>query len=98
VPSSSARRGPVPGRDAQDQGGLALDRWHAGDRRRRAPGLAPADGSRVPAPCRDIIEKVYDIEKVDDSTWIVKFLTQNQVRAAAAGTLEGNVNFCRLPG
>jgi len=44
-------------------------------------------------PARDTIEKVFDVEKVDDSTWIVKFMTQNQVRAAAAGTLEGSVDF-----
>jgi len=36
---------------------------------------------------------VYDIEMVDDNTYIVKLMSQAQVRAAAAGTLEGNVNF-----
>jgi peptide/nickel transport system substrate-binding protein len=44
-------------------------------------------------PTRDQIEKVYDIEAVDDRTFVVKFMSQNQVRTAAAGTLEGNVDF-----
>jgi peptide/nickel transport system substrate-binding protein len=44
-------------------------------------------------PSREQIEKVYDIEMVDDNTYIVKLMSQTQVRAAAAGTLEGNVDF-----
>jgi peptide/nickel transport system substrate-binding protein len=44
-------------------------------------------------PSREQIEKVYDIEMVDDNTYIVKMMSQAQVRAAAAGTLEGNVDF-----
>jgi len=44
-------------------------------------------------PARDQTEKVYDIEVVDDQTYIVKLMSQTQVRAAAAGTLEGAVDF-----
>jgi peptide/nickel transport system substrate-binding protein len=44
-------------------------------------------------PNRETIEKVYDIEMVDDNTYIVKMMSQSQVQAAAAGTLEGNVDF-----
>jgi len=44
-------------------------------------------------PSREQTEKVYDIEMVDDNTYVVKLMSQAQVRAAAAGTLEGNVNF-----
>ena len=42
---------------------------------------------------RDQTEKVYEIEAVDDRTYIVKLMSQEQVRAAAAGTLEGEVDF-----
>ncbi len=42
---------------------------------------------------RDQTEKIYDIEAVDDRTFVVKLMSENQVRAAAAGTLEGNVDF-----
>ena len=42
---------------------------------------------------RDQTEKIFDIEAVDDHTYIVKMMSQAQIRAAAAGTLEGNVNF-----
>jgi len=44
-------------------------------------------------PSREQTEKIYDIEMVDDNTYIVKLMSQAQVRAAAAGTLEGNVDF-----
>jgi peptide/nickel transport system substrate-binding protein len=44
-------------------------------------------------PARDTTEKIYDIEAVDDQTFIVKLMSQDQVRAAAAGTLEGAVDF-----
>jgi peptide/nickel transport system substrate-binding protein len=42
---------------------------------------------------RDQTEKVFDVEAVDDRTYIVKLMSETQVRAAAAGTLEGNVDF-----
>ena len=44
-------------------------------------------------PARDQTEKIYEIEAVDDQTYIVKLMSQDQVRAAAAGTLEGEVDF-----
>ncbi len=44
-------------------------------------------------PARDTTEKIYTIEVVDDQTYIVKLMSQDQVRAAAAGTLEGEVDF-----
>ena len=44
-------------------------------------------------PARDQTEKIYDIEAVDDRTFVVKLMSETQVRAAAAGTLEGNVDF-----
>jgi peptide/nickel transport system substrate-binding protein len=44
-------------------------------------------------PARDQTEKIYDIEAIDDKTFVVKLMSQAQVRAAAAGTLEGNVDF-----
>ena len=42
---------------------------------------------------RDTTEKIFDIEAVDDQTFIVKLMSLNQAKAAAAGTLEGNVDF-----
>jgi len=44
-------------------------------------------------PARDQTEKIYDIEAIDDQTFVVKLMSQNQVRQAAAGTLEGEVDF-----
>ncbi|MGC9333105.1 MAG: peptide ABC transporter substrate-binding protein [Anaerolineae bacterium] len=44
-------------------------------------------------PARDTTEKIYTIEVVDDQNFIVKMMSQDQVRAAAAGTLEGEVDF-----
>ena len=39
------------------------------------------------------IEKIYDVEAVDDSTVTVIWLSNNQAKAAEAGTLKGNVAF-----
>jgi len=47
----------------------------------------------MPYEGRNAVEKIYDIEAVDDSTVIVKYLTKAQIAQAVAGTLEGNVNF-----
>lgn len=33
--------------------------------------------------------KIYDMVKVDDQTWTAVFMSENQAKAAAAGTLEG---------
>ena len=46
-------------------------------------------------PARDQTEKIYEVEAVDDQTYIVKLMSQDQVRAAAAGTLEGEVDFSK---
>ena len=51
---------------------------------------------QFPIPARSTYEKVYDIAAPDDRTFVVKFLSQKQVRAAAAGTLEGEVPFAEF--
>jgi peptide/nickel transport system substrate-binding protein len=38
-------------------------------------------------------EKIYDIVAVDDKTYTVVFMSEAQAKAAAAGTLTGNVDF-----
>jgi len=45
---------------------------------------------------RTVIEKVYDIKVVDDSTVTVIYMTNKQIQQAVAGTLTGNVNFAAL--
>jgi peptide/nickel transport system substrate-binding protein len=47
-------------------------------------------------PARSQYEKVYDITAPDDRTFVVRLLSQKQVRAAAAGTLEGAVPFAEF--
>lgn len=44
-------------------------------------------------PDRTGTEKIYDIVAVDDKTFKVQFMSENQAKAAAAGTLTGNVDF-----
>ncbi len=44
-------------------------------------------------PARDVVEKIYDIAAVDDSTFVTKFMSEKQAKEAAAGTLKGNVPF-----
>lgn len=44
---------------------------------------------------RSGIEKLYDVSAVDDSTILVKWMSENQAKAAAAGTLTGNVDFAK---
>jgi peptide/nickel transport system substrate-binding protein len=41
-------------------------------------------------------EKIFDIVAVDDKTYTVQFLSENQAKAAAAGTLTGSVDFAAL--
>jgi len=45
---------------------------------------------------RSTYEKIYDISAPDDRTFVVSLLSQKQVRAAAVGTLEGNVPFAEF--
>ncbi len=47
-------------------------------------------------PARSQYEKIYDITAPDDRTFVVRLMTQKQVRAAAAGTLEGAVPFAEF--
>ena len=42
---------------------------------------------------RTTTEKIYDIVAVDDKTFKVQFLSENQAKAACAGTLTGNIDF-----
>jgi peptide/nickel transport system substrate-binding protein len=42
---------------------------------------------------RSSAEKLYDVSAVDDSTFVVKFMSENQAKAAAAGTLKGAISF-----
>ncbi len=42
---------------------------------------------------RTVVEKIYDIVAVDDSTFTTKFMSEKQAKEAAAGTLKGNVAF-----
>jgi peptide/nickel transport system substrate-binding protein len=42
---------------------------------------------------RNTTEKIFDIVAVDDRTFTVQFMSEAQAKAAAAGTLEGNVPF-----
>ncbi len=38
-------------------------------------------------------EKLFDLVAVDEKTWKVQFLSENQAKAACAGTLTGNIDF-----
>jgi peptide/nickel transport system substrate-binding protein len=42
---------------------------------------------------RDVTEKIFDVVAVDDKTYNVILMSENQAKAAAAGTLTGNVDF-----
>jgi len=42
---------------------------------------------------RDTTEKIFDIVAVDDKTFTVQLMSENQSKAACAGTLTGNVDF-----
>ncbi len=42
---------------------------------------------------RTTTEKIFDIVAVDDKTFKVQFLSENQAKAACAGTLTGNIDF-----
>ena len=42
---------------------------------------------------RNTIELIYDIEVIDDQTFLVKYLSNAQLRQAVEGTLTGNVDF-----
>jgi peptide/nickel transport system substrate-binding protein len=44
-------------------------------------------------PTRNTTEKIYDMVKVDDSTFTTVFMSEAQAKQAAAGTLTGNVDF-----
>jgi peptide/nickel transport system substrate-binding protein len=44
-------------------------------------------------PDRTTTEKIFDVIAVDDQTYKVVFMSENQAKAAAAGTLTGNVDF-----
>jgi peptide/nickel transport system substrate-binding protein len=44
-------------------------------------------------PDRTTTEKIFDVVAVDDQTYKVLFMSENQAKAAAAGTLTGNVDF-----
>ncbi len=44
---------------------------------------------------RDVTERIFDVTAVDDKTVIVKMLSENQAKAAAAGKLTGNVDFAK---
>jgi peptide/nickel transport system substrate-binding protein len=45
---------------------------------------------------RSALEKVYDVSAVNDSTVLVKAMSEAQAKQAAAGTLTGNVAFDKL--
>lgn len=42
---------------------------------------------------RTSTEKIYDMVQIDDKSWTTLFMSETQAKAAAAGTLEGNVDF-----
>ena len=42
---------------------------------------------------RSAVEKIYELVAVDDSTFVTKFMSEKQAKAAAAGTLKGAVDF-----
>jgi peptide/nickel transport system substrate-binding protein len=44
-------------------------------------------------PSRVSTEKIFDMVKVDDSTFTTLFLSENQAKQAAAGTLTGNIDY-----
>ncbi len=47
----------------------------------------------VEAADRTFYEKIYEVRPVDDQTFVVAFLSENQVKAAVKGELTGNVDF-----
>ena len=47
-------------------------------------------------PDRSALEKVFDVNAVDDKTIVVKAMSEAQAKEAAAGTLKGNVAFDKL--
>jgi len=48
---------------------------------------------KFPATDRTFSYKIFDIVAVDDRTFTIKFMSENQVLQAVAGTLKGNVDF-----
>ncbi len=42
---------------------------------------------------RSYVEMIYSVTAVDDSTYLVKVMSENQAHQAAAGTLKGDVDF-----
>jgi peptide/nickel transport system substrate-binding protein len=45
---------------------------------------------------RSVIEKIYSITATDDQTYVVSVMSEKQAKAAAAGTLKGDVDFAAL--